>query len=75
MNETPKIEKGTYRHTKSGKLYDVLGVALNTETEEFEVIYRPLYDAEYELFARQYPMFVQTVEIDSVIVPRFEKLP
>ena len=33
MNDPlPKtIEKGTYRHAKSGKLYEVLGVALPEE--------------------------------------------
>ena len=28
------ISKGTYRHSKSGKLYEVIGLALETETEE-----------------------------------------
>lgn len=34
MQATPSIEKGTYRHSKTGKLYEVLGMALATETEE-----------------------------------------
>lgn len=68
------IKKGTYRHTKSGKLYEVLGVALQTETHEQLVIYRPLYDNEYELFARPYDMFVELTLIDGQEVPRFEKI-
>lgn len=72
--EQKKIEKGTYRHSKSGKLYEVLGVALQTETDKQLVIYQPLYECEHELFARPYDMFVGTVEIDGKIVPRFEKI-
>jgi hypothetical protein len=52
----------------------VLGVALQTETDEPLVIYRPLDENEYELFARPYTMFVETVEINGRTVPRFEKV-
>jgi hypothetical protein len=68
------IKKGTYRHTKSGKLYEVLGIALQTETHEQLVIYRPLYDNEYELFARPYDMFVEKAIINGQEVRRFEKI-
>ena len=68
------IEKGTYRHNKSGKLYEVLGVALSTETKEQLVIYRPLYEVELELFARPYAMFMEQVEIEGKQVLRFEKV-
>ena len=37
--EPKTIPKGTYRHTKSGKMYEVIGVALHTETNEQLVIY------------------------------------
>ena len=70
----PTVEKGTYRHNKKGQLYEVLGVALQTETNEPLVIYRPLYESEYELFARPLSMFSETVEIDGVKKPRFEKV-
>lgn len=70
------IEKGTYRHNKSGKLYEVLGVAQQTETGEQLVIYRPLYEHVfgYELFARPYEMFIEIVELDGKKIPRFEKI-
>ncbi len=74
MSMFPVIEKGTYRHSKSGRLYQVLGVALQTETDEPLVIYRPLYDGEYELFARPYTMFVENVELNGEIKPRFERV-
>lgn len=65
------IERGIYRHTKSGKEYEVLGVALHTETNEQLVMYRPIYDSVYELFARPHDMFVEQVEIDGEVQPRF----
>ena len=68
------ISKGTYRHSKSGKLYEVIGRALATETEERLVIYRPLYENEYELFARPASIFTETVVLDGKSVPRFEKI-
>ncbi len=68
------IKLGTYRHTKSGKLYEVLGTAFQTETEELLVIYRPLYQSEYELFARPYDMFIEQVTIKGKQLPRFEEI-
>ena len=69
-----KISKGMYRHSKSGKLYEVIGLALETEAEDFLVIYRPLYENEYELFARPANMFTETVVLDGKSVPRFQKV-
>lgn len=71
--DLPKLEKGIYRHTKSGKLYDVIGVTFNTENYEPLVIYAPTYAHKYEMFARPYDMFVGKVEIDGVMQPRFRK--
>lgn len=69
----PKLTKGTYRHNKTGNLYEVLGVALQTETHEFIVIYKPLYEhPTYEIFARPYAMFTELVERDGKMLPRFE---
>lgn len=74
MSNFPTIQKGTYRHNKKGQLYEVIGVALQTETNDPLVIYRPLYENEYKLFARPYEMFTEEVEINGQQVPRFEKL-
>ncbi len=68
------IEKGVYRHSKKGQLYEVIGCALETETNEQLVIYRPLYESEFELFARPYAMFMEQVELDGEMKPRFEKV-
>jgi hypothetical protein len=74
MSEFPDIEKGIYRHSKKGQLYEVLGIALQTETNEPLVVYRPLYENEYELFARPYAMFTESVELNGEMKPRFEKV-
>lgn len=68
-----KIEPGVYRHNKSGRQYDVIGTALHTETDEVLVIYRPLYASEHELFARPHAMFIELIEINGQMMPRFEK--
>lgn len=59
--ETPR--PGIYHHFKdSTKEYEVLGTAFHTETEALLVIYRPLYETDYELFARPVGMFLEQVE-------------
>lgn len=68
------VKLGKYRHTKSGKEYEVIGTALHTETEELLVIYRPLYKTDYELFARPVQMFTETIELNGKRMPRFEKV-
>lgn len=67
------IEPGVYRHTKSGKQYEVIDVALHTETNEQLVIYRPLYESQYQLFARPHAMFIESIDSDGVTAPRFTK--
>ena len=72
---------GIYRHYK-GKDYEVLGVALQTETDEKVVVYRALYPCpdlqqeygEYPIFVRPYTMFFEKIEIDGRLVPRFKLL-
>lgn len=70
----PILETGKYIHTKTGHFYDVLGVALHTETNEAMVVYRPLWQAKYELFVRPYNMFVESIEVDGEKRQRFEKI-
>ncbi len=70
----PVIEKGVYRHSKTGNLYEVIGVALHTETGEFQVIYISRSQSEYEFFARPYDMFTGLIQLDGKKVPRFVKL-
>ncbi len=69
MSTTPMLANGTYRHYK-GPLYDVIGLARHSETEEWLVVYRPQY-GERGLWVRPLTMFTETVEVDGRSVPRF----
>lgn len=75
-NNPVAIKNGTYRHTKSGNLYEVIGVALQTETDEELVIYRPLTtDSDVTtLYARPLSMFSEAVKINGRVQLRFEHM-
>ncbi|MBC7512520.1 DUF1653 domain-containing protein [Candidatus Saccharibacteria bacterium] len=70
------IESGTYRHNKSGLLYNVIGLASDTETDEVTVVYEPMYTHKYDyrFFMRSYSMFTEIVVINGKKQPRFEKI-
>jgi len=63
------IKLGKYQHYKGG-FYQVEGVATHSETEEKMIVYRPLY-GEQALWVRPLDMFIETVDINGVIQPRF----
>ena len=63
---------GKYRHYK-GSLYDVIGVARHSETEEPLVVYRALYGA-HGLWVRPLDMFLSEVELDGQSMRRFAPL-
>lgn len=60
---------GIYRHHK-GLLYEVMGVAQHSETEEPLVVYRALY-GDYGLWVRPLDMFQESIEKNGQRVPRF----
>ncbi|MCM2972110.1 MULTISPECIES: DUF1653 domain-containing protein [Larsenimonas] len=62
---------GIYQHYK-GALYEVLGIARHSETEEELVVYRALY-GDYALFVRPLTMFIETVDVQGEPVPRFQQ--
>ena len=74
-----EIPLGKYRHYK-GDEYELIAVALHTETHEKMVVYRALYSpedlieeyGEYPIFVRPYAMFTESVLLEGVSVPRFE---
>ncbi|MFK7829731.1 MAG: DUF1653 domain-containing protein [Congregibacter sp.] len=70
-----EIEAGLYRHYKGGE-YEVLGAARHSETEEWMVLYRPLYlkpgNTERSLWVRPLTMFVEIVTVDGQQLRRFE---
>lgn len=66
------LKLGKYRHYK-GNEYEVLHVAKHTETEEDLVVYKAISDPE-KVWVRPLTMFIEDVEIDGKIVPRFAYL-
>ena len=69
-NRNLKIGK-KYRHFK-GKEYLVLHIARHSETLEELVVYQALY-GEKGIWVRPLDMFLEQVEVNGVLVNRFEK--
>jgi hypothetical protein len=63
------MKPGTYRHYK-GNLYEVLGIARHSETDDQLVVYRALY-GDAGLWVRPLAMFQETVIVDGRDVSRF----
>jgi hypothetical protein len=76
MSDLPPLptepKPGLYRHYK-GNDYRVIGFARHSETLEPLVIYQALY-GERGTWVRPAAMFVETVEIDGKMVPRFTRV-
>ena len=68
-DDRPDIKPGIYRHFKGG-MYQVVGVATKSETGEYMVVYRALYD-EKGLWVRPASMWTETVERDGQTYQRF----
>ncbi len=68
-----------YKHDPEGVpfnyTYEVVGVGRDTETKEFSVLYRPLYEntflAPADYCVRPFEMFIETFEKDGAQVKRF----
>jgi hypothetical protein len=62
------LKKGIYRHFKGG-MYEVLGIAIHSETEEEMVIYRSLKNNS--LWVRPKKMWEEKIEREGKIYQRF----
>ena len=78
-------ENGFYYHYKhdAGKgehdhAYEVTGLAFHTETEEYLVLYRPLYESSFlgeaGVLARPLSMFMENIEKEGKTIPRFSHI-
>jgi len=67
-----ELEKGLYKHYK-GNMYEVYMTAQHSETEEWMVVYKALY-GEQGMWVRPYEMFVEKVEVEGQMMPRFKKV-
>lgn len=72
LTPLPSVPTGRYRHYK-GNLYDLVGAVRHSETLEVLALYRPLYGAG-DLWVRPWAMFFETVVVDGVQQPRFQRL-
>lgn len=66
------LTTGIYQHYK-GQQYRVLGIAQHSENEQQLVVYQALYGA-FGLWVRPLSMFIEMVEIDGLLQPRFALL-
>lgn len=64
-----EVRPGLYRHFKGGD-YEVIGIALHSETLEVMVIYKALY-GQGLTWVRPRVMFLETVMHNGQKVPRF----
>lgn len=64
------VKPGIYKHFKNKK-YKVLYTAINSETQEEEVVYQALY-GEGKIWTRPKKNFLEEVEIDGQKKSRFE---
>ena len=64
-----EIRPGRYRHFK-GREYQVIGMARHSETEEWMVVYQPLY-GEGGFWVRPAAMWSEQVDRDGYSGPRF----
>ena len=72
------MQLGIYQHYKNNKTYELIGIALHTETLEEMVVYKALYKSKEfgnnRIWARPKTMFFEHVEYNGNIVPRFKFL-
>ena len=55
-----EFKTGTYRHFK-GREYEVIDMAIHSETREMFVVYKALY-GDFKTFIRPYDMFMSKVD-------------
>lgn len=73
-----EIKSGKYEHSKSGRKYEVIGLARHSETLEELVVYKALYKSEEfgegALWVRPKKMFFEKVNLNGKEVSRFKYL-
>ncbi len=71
-----ELKKGIYKHSKSGKEYELIGLAHHSETLEEMIVYRALYTSpefgKNALWVRPAKMFTEEVAVNGEKVPRYQ---
>jgi hypothetical protein len=72
------MKLGKYKHYK-GKEYNVVAIATHSETLEEMVVYEALYEIQGKgmnsMWVRPKKMFEETIEVNGLIMNRFQYLP
>lgn len=76
--KSPDLALGKYQHYRNEQLYEVLGVALHSETLEEMVIYQALYDCKEfgnkQVWVRPKKMFLEELSHQGRVVSRFKRV-
>ena len=76
MMKTDTIQYGKYQHYRTEKLYEIIGIARHSETQEEMVVYKALYQCEkfglHQVWVRPKAMFFEQVLYNGYKVPRFK---
>lgn len=75
----PPVTGSLYRHFKStgwnDHVYEIIGTAKHAETDEVLIIYKPLYESDWQEWhdftARPLSRWNEMVESNGEMVPRF----
>ncbi len=59
-----------YQHFK-GQKYEVIAISRHSETLEEYVVYKALY-GDFGIWIRPLSMFLETVDVNGMTVPRFK---
>lgn len=74
--QTNTLKNGKYIHSKSNKEYEVIGVAIHSETQEELVVYKALYHSDKygsnSLWVRPKKMFCEHILLNGELVSRFK---
>lgn len=73
MPSHPNSIKGEYLHFK-GKKYELIDIAIHSETLEEYVVYKPLYPSSHPLWIRPSSLFFGLIETETGKIPRFKKI-
>jgi predicted house-cleaning noncanonical NTP pyrophosphatase (MazG superfamily) len=76
VGKKPTLEPGRYRHYKGGT-YVLVDLACHTETLEWYVVYQSEERKRQNLpsiWIRPYDMFVEIIELNGEMKPRFQKI-
>lgn len=78
MTQSNSTQTEKYRHYKTQKLYEIIGLARHSETHEEMVVYKALYQCEEfgedQIWVRPKDMFFEHILYNGEHIPRFQSV-